>query len=51
MKTQAEVTAAVEGPITGGTHGWPFAASLRDVAALGYQEGRVLSRRHREALP
>jgi hypothetical protein len=38
MKTQAEVTAAVEGPITGGTHGWPFAASLRDVAALGYQE-------------
>jgi hypothetical protein len=38
MKTQAELTAVVEGPITGGTHGWPFAASLRDVAALGYQE-------------
>ena len=28
----------VVGPITGGRHGWPFAASIDDVAALGYVE-------------
>ncbi|MDZ7669477.1 MAG: alpha/beta hydrolase domain-containing protein [Gammaproteobacteria bacterium] len=38
MKAQAETTATVEGPVEGGKHGWPFAASLRDVAALGYEE-------------
>lgn len=35
---KVEYTASVEGPITGGKHGWPFAASLQDVGALGYVE-------------
>lgn len=26
------------GPITGGLHGWPFGATVRDLASLGYQE-------------
>lgn len=30
--------AVVEGPIAGGAHGWPFAASLDDLGALGYVE-------------
>jgi hypothetical protein len=38
MKPRAEATAAVSGPIEGGKHGRPFASSLRDVAALGYEE-------------
>jgi hypothetical protein len=36
--TRIETTAAVGGPITGGRHGRPFAASLRSAAALGYEE-------------
>lgn len=28
----------VTGPVEGGQHGWPFAASMLDVAALGYRE-------------
>jgi hypothetical protein len=28
----------VTGPISGGKHGWPFAASIQDVSALGYVE-------------
>jgi hypothetical protein len=38
VSAQAEATATVSGPIHGGKHGWPFAASLQDVAALGYEE-------------
>jgi len=38
MTAQAEATAIVEGPVEGGQRGRPFAASLRDVAALGYEE-------------
>ena len=42
MQTDAQVTATVSGPIEGGRHGWPFAAALQDVAALGYQEHEYL---------
>ena len=28
----------IQGPVTGGRHGWPFAASIEDLAALGYVE-------------
>jgi len=35
-------TATVEGPVTGGAHGWPFAATLQDVAALGYVEAEYI---------
>ncbi|HXQ18168.1 MAG TPA: alpha/beta hydrolase domain-containing protein [Acidimicrobiales bacterium] len=28
----------VTGPITGGAHGWPFAAAVDDLAAIGYVE-------------
>jgi len=35
---RAQATAKVEGPVSGGRHGWPFAASLQDVARLGYVE-------------
>lgn len=35
---RAGLSAAVEGPLSGGRHGWPFAAALRDVDALGYEE-------------
>ena len=28
----------ITGPVTGGKFGWPFAASLLDIAALGYQQ-------------
>ncbi len=38
MKTLAQATATVSGPIEGGRHGWPFAASLQDVDGLGYEE-------------
>jgi hypothetical protein len=37
-KRKIESTAAVSGPITGGRHGWPFAAALQDAGALGYEE-------------
>jgi hypothetical protein len=30
--------AAVSGPVAGGRHGWPFAASLDDLSAVGYIE-------------
>jgi hypothetical protein len=30
--------ARLTGPVTGGSHGWPFAASLSDLAELGYTE-------------
>ena len=30
--------ASVTGPVTGGSHGWAFGASARDLAALGYVE-------------
>ena len=35
---QASKAVAVSGPITGGKHGWPFAASMLDIASLGYQQ-------------
>ena len=38
MRANAEVTATVSGPVEGGRHGWPFAASLQDVDGLGYEE-------------
>jgi hypothetical protein len=25
----------IQGPVTGGRHGWPFGASIEDLAALG----------------
>ena len=28
----------IQGPITGGRHGWPFGASMENLAALGYVE-------------
>jgi len=52
MKVHAEVTATVSGPIEDGKHGWPFAASLQDVAALGYEEHEYIlagtARRYRD---
>jgi len=36
--TAAADRAAIEGPITGGRHGWPFGASLDDLGAIGYVE-------------
>jgi hypothetical protein len=30
--------ARLSGPITGGAHGWPIGATLRDFAAIGYAE-------------
>lgn len=38
MGARVPLTAGVEGPLTGGKHGWPFAAALQNVAALGYEE-------------
>lgn len=32
----------ISGPLSGGKHGWPFAASLLDVASLGYREDEYL---------
>ena len=32
------MTTVISGPVTGGRHGWPFAASLQDADALGYEE-------------
>ena len=36
--TQALNNYVISGPVTGGKHGWPFAASMIDVEALGYEE-------------
>lgn len=38
MNVATTDTATVRGPVSGGKHGWPFAASLQDVASLGYIE-------------
>ena len=38
MATVTERTASIMGPVSGGEHGWPFAASLQDVKKLGYVE-------------
>ena len=38
MGALAETTATVSAPVAGGRHGWPFAATLQNVAALGYEE-------------
>ncbi|MGH9008020.1 MAG: alpha/beta hydrolase domain-containing protein [Acidimicrobiales bacterium] len=44
MTTERQRTAAptVSGPVTGGAHGWPFAASLDDLGAVGYVEEEYL---------
>jgi len=39
---KAQRTASVEGPVTGGKHGRPFAATLQDVDALGYVESEFV---------
>ena len=36
--TQASTGCVVTGPVTGGDRGWPFAASMLDIKALGYEE-------------
>ena len=36
--TQASTGGVVTGPVTGGDRGWPFAASMLDIKALGYEE-------------
>jgi hypothetical protein len=36
--TQVATDFRTTGPISGGAHGWPFAASMLDLAALGYRE-------------
>lgn len=38
MNATVKATATVSGPVTGGKHGWPFAASMLDTSALGYEE-------------
>ena len=38
MTNTVKQTADVAGPISGGRHGWPFAAALRDVDSYGYDE-------------
>jgi hypothetical protein len=35
---QSTTQASIEGPIGGGKHGWPFAASLLDMQEFGYRE-------------
>lgn len=42
MGARVPLTAGVDGPVTGGRHGWPFAAALQDVDALGYEEVEYL---------
>ena len=39
--TQVVSRPKVSGPVTGGARGWPFAASMLDVKALGYDEAQV----------
>lgn len=36
--TQVSASAVVSGPVTGGKRGWPFGASMLDIAALAYRE-------------
>lgn len=38
MTIKAKATASVSGPVAGGKHGWPFAASLQDVKSFGFEE-------------
>ncbi len=38
MTTEMTAAPSVTGPITGGARGWPFAASLDDLAPVGYLE-------------
>ena len=40
--TQTAAHPIISGPITGGSKGWPFAASMLDVAALGYSEAEYI---------
>lgn len=36
--TEATAETMISGPVSGGVHGWPFAASMLDVRAMGYVE-------------
>jgi hypothetical protein len=36
--TDTRTIPVVGGPITGGSHGWPFAAAVEDLSAIGYVE-------------
>jgi hypothetical protein len=36
--TDTRTDPVVAGPITGGSHGWPFAAAVEDLSAIGYVE-------------
>ena len=53
MAADVQPTATVSGPVTGGQRGWPFAASLTDVARLGYEEREYFlagtAKRYRDA--
>ena len=40
--TQIATLPLVTGPVTGGSKGWPFGASMLDVAAFGYTEAEYL---------
>jgi hypothetical protein len=42
MRTGTPMKVKVEGPITGGTRGRPFAGSMLDIEKLGYQEEEYL---------
>ena len=42
MTIKAQTTSTVAGPITAGKHNWPFGASLRDIASLGYEEAEYI---------
>ena len=35
---EGERVAEMSRPITGGAHGWPFSASVRDLSEVGYTE-------------
>ncbi len=38
--------ATLSGPISGGDHGWPFAASMQDMTVLGYRQAEYLLEGH-----
>jgi hypothetical protein len=40
--TQVAARSSVSGPVSGGRRGWPFGASMLDVAAYGYSEAEYL---------
>jgi len=38
VSARTGLTASIEGPVSAGKHGWPFAASLQNVDAHGFAE-------------